>query len=456
MRGLINALTNKLKALSDDEVVRLSRAAEIERVAAAAIDQWSVILDALRPRLNLLRPARSPSVSRLFFEPIQDLLVDERRGKKRPGEIHRGSLEPIWTWLSKSDAADTIQAAKAQILKSKHTAENQALASIVDSIRVAATDAMFDALLETDPYVIGENSLAAALGDPRIVDDFREIAMCMTVAKELTSLRTCLPESFDVITTDHIESAHKIFDAIESIDSGLSYLVPMIHFRRLTQPWEALRLCVSVNVSNVERSLSRPDFRLVFEYLLDLLRVELEAFDRTADEDVHKLLSHLKTFSDTYMGISELVNLQKKSQLGSALLACRNDFSKQIAARVRSVSGSLCQAIPDDYSKSSAATMLMDPDTLAEVCLKVGAMADFIGQVSRLSHMTDLYFGIDQDIKTLNEQLDKRLVALTQAYRQKFAPSSDILDQYYEVLAPAVRRLSGSDSEDRLNAVKTS
>jgi len=454
MRRLIQALTSKLKSLSDDEVIRLSRAVEFERLDAAASDHWFAVLSALRPRLSFLRPKRAPSISRQFFQPVADLLVDGRTGDKRLGEIDRASLAPIWTWLLKSDAGAAIQIAKSQLRNNGPDASNVQTELALLPVRHAALQAMHKAVKDSEAQVGVEASLASILGDSRVVGDFREIALSMTVAEPLIHLQSNLPDSLDIVTTQHIELAREYFQLIEAVNPDLSYLIPTIFFRRLAQPWEVLRLTAAVGGASAEKILLRPDFQIVFNFLVEILRGEQQAFDETEDDNVQKLLSHLTTFSEVYMGISETVSLHKKGKLGSILLDCRNDFSDRISARVRSVSQLLCDTVPLDYSKISSSLEPLPPQRLAEVSAKVSTMADFIGQVSRLSCMTDLYFGIDKDVKLLNDELDKRLVALTQAYRQKLSLPPEVLNQQFEILAPAVRRLSGSDAEEKLATVR--
>lgn len=454
MRRLIQTLTSKLKSLSDDDVIRLSKAVEFERLDASASDQWFAVLAALRPRLSFLRPRRAPSLSRQFFQPVADLLVDERAGDKRPGEIDRASLQPIWAWLLKSDAAAAIQLAGIQLRKNGPNASDAQTEMALQPVRHAALDAMQKVIRQSETQIGVETSLSSVFRDSHVASDFREVALALTVAEPLIALQSRLPRSLDIITTEHVEIARECFLHIEVESPDASYLVPMICFHRLTQPWEVLRLTAAVGGASAEKILLRPDFQIVFHRLVDLLRQEQVAFDQTDNDDPQKLLSHLTSFSNIYMGIFEAVSLSKKSKPGAVLLDCRNDFSERISKRVRSVGQLICDTVPLDYSKVSNTLEPLPPQQLAELAARVSAMADFIGHVSRLSCMTDLYFGIDKDVKLLNEELEKRLVALTQAYRKKLSLPTAVLNQQFDVLAPAVRRLSGSDAEERLATVK--
>ena len=458
MRNVINALTLKFKSLSDDDVVRLTHAAELERRAIQTPDKWQAVLAALRPRLNDLRPPRMPSLTRQFFQPVEDFLVSGRRGEKRPGQIDRSSLMPIWQWLSESSAGPAICIAQSHFAKDGSEPRPEEIEVVLQPVRTAARDAIVNALEGAEYDTKKARLLAASLGGVQALEDLREFALALSVSQDLLDLQSALDVRFDVVTSRHIEIARASFRAIDSVDPDASYFVPMVFLGRLSQPWEVLRLTAAVSRVRTEELLMSTDFRVVCDRLLDLLREQRQLFEHVPDTDADQLTAHLRTFVDIYSGISQVIPIKKHSELGGHLLECRNGFTDQIAIRVESLSRFIHASIPVDYSafetlSPSRPAHLPDFDS-ADLSAKVTSMADFIVQVSRLSHKTNLYFGIDQDVKTLNAALNERLIALTLAYRQSRSIPSEVLDQYYDVLASAFCKLAGSESVDRLKTVK--
>jgi len=459
MRNVINALTLKFQNLSDDDVVRLTHAVELERRTVKAPDKWQAVLTALRPRLNDIRPPRIPSLTRQFFMPVEDLLVTGRRGTKRLGQIDRSSLMPLWNWLQTSSAAQVIETAQSHFLKDGSQPRPEEIETILQPLRKAASGAMFRALNEAENDTRKLRHLAASVGGPQALEDFKELALALSVSDQLLGLQAQLEASFSNVTDQHIEIARSSFYAIDQAKPEASYLVPMLFLGRLTQPWEVLRLASAVSRLHTEELLMSTDFRFVCDRLLDLLRDEQTQFDEAQDTQARKLIVHLRSFVDIYSGISHVMPIKKQSELGRQLLECRNKFADQIATRVKRLSRFIDESIPEAYmapDSSDARASALELPNFAELTENVSAMADFLVEVSRLSHRTNLYFGIDQDVRHLNAALDKRLIALTLAYRQRGSIPKDALDHYYTMLETAFCKLSGSEAVDRLKTVKPS
>src|SRR3954447_7832397 len=78
-------------------------AAELERAQTRGEDPpgASLILEALRSdaRREDRKLPRVDDAQRLFFAPLQPLLVDDARERKHRGRISRACLEPIWGWI---------------------------------------------------------------------------------------------------------------------------------------------------------------------------------------------------------------------------------------------------------------------------------------------------------------------------------------------------------------------
>jgi len=53
-------------------------------------------------------PPRAEDQARLLFRPLEPFLVDGNV-PVRPGQLRRGSLLPIWQWLSRDGAPDQVR-----------------------------------------------------------------------------------------------------------------------------------------------------------------------------------------------------------------------------------------------------------------------------------------------------------------------------------------------------------
>jgi hypothetical protein len=94
--------------------VKSALLAELERepMAGEGLSATNLILSSLRLDLRE-RQSESPRIanaSRVFFKPIQPLLVDAVSGDNKPRKILRASLGPIWAWICRDLLPGTAQA----------------------------------------------------------------------------------------------------------------------------------------------------------------------------------------------------------------------------------------------------------------------------------------------------------------------------------------------------------
>ena len=87
-------------------VTRNSLLTELERleVCDAAVPGSAMVLEKLRAefRKDGQPPNRVDNPSRYFFAPLEPLLVDGAPEHANSGRIQRGSLSPIWEWISRN------------------------------------------------------------------------------------------------------------------------------------------------------------------------------------------------------------------------------------------------------------------------------------------------------------------------------------------------------------------
>ena len=456
MRGVIASLTKTFQQLSDEKVLTLARVVELEKNASVEGSNWRNVLAALRPRLSELRPPRAPTVQRRFYQPIEDFLINKRLDGKRAGQIARSSLTPIWDWIKQSDLHADIEQAS-NILGHSMMPQDE-LEQLVAPIRQDCYK-MMSAIFEecrTNSKIARE--MKAAVGGPEVFEDFKEIVLAITVDQQLLAMQRELPPAMKTVTTSHINFARNYFDEFDLVNPEASYLIPFVFLSRLTQPWEVLRLTEAVSRLRTEELLMSTEFRLVCEHLIAMLHRNEQAFIESGPEDIEAFMDYLQSYTDMYGGISQVVEVKKQSELGQILLNSRNHISSHIGKRVQEASETILEALPKNYGpvirSASREPIKEHVERMTEAKHRLENLSAFLLQVSRLSYSTNLYVGIDQEVKTLNRAVMDRVVALTLAYRQHGASSSALLDLYFDAMAPVVRKLSGTEAESQLQNVK--
>jgi len=90
-----------LGSLSGDIAAQLASAIEADRLRDGNLLPHASILEGLRPALRNANAARTPTPLRLFCRPFEDLFDTNTRKAKQKGSLARGSLLPVWLWLSR-------------------------------------------------------------------------------------------------------------------------------------------------------------------------------------------------------------------------------------------------------------------------------------------------------------------------------------------------------------------
>src|SRR5215469_7477596 len=102
---------------------RLAMAVETDRLMDGHVLPHETILEGLRPALRVEHQDRRPTPLRLFCRPFQDLLTCQPRKTKQKAAIARGTLVPVWNWVSLTlipDEAQTyVDETKIHVLKQR-------------------------------------------------------------------------------------------------------------------------------------------------------------------------------------------------------------------------------------------------------------------------------------------------------------------------------------------------
>src|ERR1700712_3363840 len=138
-------LKNFLGGLPEQIAARLAQAVEVDRLIDGKLLPHEMILEGLRPALRRSAGAdRTPTPLRAFCLPFEDLFTLHPRKVKQKGTIARGSVMPIWAWLSQTllveQTKDYIREFKALVLAGKH-AESQGRAAAFWAVASVAMQA---------------------------------------------------------------------------------------------------------------------------------------------------------------------------------------------------------------------------------------------------------------------------------------------------------------------------
>jgi hypothetical protein len=310
-----------LGSLPRDVAARLARAIEIDRLADGSVLPHDVILEGLRPALrsdDLRR--RTPTPLRLFCRPFEDLLVNVPRREKQKGRVLRAHVVPIWHWVSQKVVPAEAASYAADIRTCALTARpNQALEQ-AERFWPIAGQAISEALARD------RKAAAAALGGEAIADDAVDVALVLQSASAMMAVQALLPKPTPVLTEELLWGLRSIYDSVSETNVDAAPLVSVVAMRRLSRPWEALKLALLVARQSHDVLISSTDMGLAGDVLLADMEDSRTAIMniRHPNFDPDALIRHLASFTEISSAIVKEVEILRTGRWGQRLLKDRS------------------------------------------------------------------------------------------------------------------------------------
>ena len=266
----IQEYLNKLTPLARGNLLT-----ELERLEACGVEMpgSEEILARLRAELRSdeSTQARASNPSRYFFAPLQPLLVDGAPEHANSGRILRGSLSPIWEWISQ-DLLPTMARDYAKEINELIAAANQR-----GALRVAAT-------FQTKVIKYLDNTL----GSPEGADQTRIRLATYTASRaaygDLTKMM-CAVRARDALakfnealpaTIKKFDDARviKITDLLDGFGKDYPDAVPFaltLVAKRLRTSWHLIRLATKAAPSKEAADIAATRYAIAVSMVLDSL-----------------------------------------------------------------------------------------------------------------------------------------------------------------------------------------
>jgi hypothetical protein len=321
--GLLKAF---LGGLPGPAAGRLAMAVEMDRLMDGRGLPHEAILEGLRPALRRENFDRKPTPLRLFCRPFQDLLTCHPRKVKQKAAIARGSLVPVWNWVSQVLVPDAAYAfvkyTKICVLSQRL---DNAIACSAEFWPIAAK-----AINQALSTGVGRQAAQKCLGDAFAVEDAAEMALLLRAGEAIEQLSTLLPVPVASFQEQLVWEVRGIYDRLAQTQPDAAPYVAVITMNRLSRPWEALRLPLLVTRHADETLISKTDMGLVGEILFARMEALKESIQETRHPlfNADELMEEVKAFADLSSNIVKEIELKRQGEWGRRLLAERAQIGK--------------------------------------------------------------------------------------------------------------------------------
>ncbi len=341
-------LKSFLGGLPEQIAARLAQAVEVDRLVDGKSLPHEMILEGLRPALRRTAGAdRTPTPLRAFCVPFEDLFTLLPRKAKQKGSIARGSVTPVWAWISQTllveQSKDYIRDFKAQILAGKHAAANARAAAFWPIAATALAAAVSDA-----------KTARAVLGSDLAVADAAEMALLLGVGSDIVGIQHVLPRLVPALTDDLLWSLRQIYDRLAATVPDAAPYVAVIAMHRLSRPWEALKLPLLVSRQTQDTLISSTDMGLVGEILFGEIENHGKAVRDVKPPNFNpdELLDSLAHFTMLSSGIVKGIEMRRDGKWGQRLMKDRAALAEVMDGFMERAPKELAAALPTQKSGS--------------------------------------------------------------------------------------------------------
>jgi hypothetical protein len=218
---------------------------------------------------------RMGNPSRYFFAPLEPFLMDGDPDHPNPGRISRGSLSPIWDWISRdllpTMARDYAEQMKSLIASDKKS-EAQRAASTFQTKMVKSLENTFASADATEQ---ARAKLATYTASRAVFGDLGKMVSVLRAREALAKLAGELPEKISKFDDGKVASVKELIDAFVKAgkDSGreaVPFALTLVA-NRLKTPWQLIRFATKAAASKAASDVAATPYAVAVTMVLDLI-----------------------------------------------------------------------------------------------------------------------------------------------------------------------------------------
>ena len=312
---------------------------ELERLEACGEEMpgSEEILATLRAefRMDESTQARAGNASRYFFAPLEPLLIDGAPEHANSGRILRGSLAPIWEWISR-DLLPTMARDYAKEINELIAADNQRAA-----LRVAATfqtkiiKSLENTLGSPDGADQARIKLATYTASHAAYGDLGKMLCVLRARDALAKFNEALPATIKKFDDARVLKITQLLDGFgKNHPDALPYALALVA-NRLRTSWQLIRLATKAAPSKQATDIAATPYAIVVPMVLDRLEDKRLALRVALRNDrVLDCRNLLRDIYDTEYALQVRIDALEESDWGKRLRDLMNSIAVLVDAEV--------------------------------------------------------------------------------------------------------------------------
>jgi hypothetical protein len=250
---------------------------ELERLQLCGVDVpgSGALLETLRAefRKDGQTQNRMGNPARYFFTPLEPFLMDGDPDHANPGRLSRGSLSPIWDWISRdllpTMARDYTEQMKGLIASDKKREAQQA----ASTFQTKVVKSLENTFASEDAAEQARAKLATYTASHAVFGDLGKMVNVLRAREGLAKLAGELPDQISNFDDGKVVKIAALLDAFANSGKGSgANAVPFaltLVASRLKTPWQLIRLATKAAPSKSAADVAATPYAIAVTMVLD-------------------------------------------------------------------------------------------------------------------------------------------------------------------------------------------